>query len=147
MADKTQKLVLSILDFLNQSISDGVVKKDDVEGLEVAVQCIGEAFGVDPQDEGHRSRLSVAPATLPSIFDVYLKTREKVSTQKPVRIHELMHGSTTDTNVDPILRVICSRSISIDSIYRESSAFSSRQRSCRETQDHWQLSDDAKAVL
>lgn len=36
MADKKQQLVLSIIDFLNQSIDDGTVKQDDKEGLEVA---------------------------------------------------------------------------------------------------------------
>lgn len=44
-----------------------------------AVQCIGEAFGVDPSDEDQRNRLSVKPATLQSIFDVFIKTREKMS--------------------------------------------------------------------
>lgn len=42
------------------------------------VQCIGEAFGVNPTDAAQRERLSIKPATLPSIFDVYVKTREKV---------------------------------------------------------------------
>lgn len=32
----TQKLVLSIIDFLNKSIEDGTIKQDDREGLEVA---------------------------------------------------------------------------------------------------------------
>jgi small glutamine-rich tetratricopeptide repeat-containing protein alpha len=36
MADKQQKLVLSILDFLQASVADGTVKQDDVESLEVA---------------------------------------------------------------------------------------------------------------
>jgi small glutamine-rich tetratricopeptide repeat-containing protein alpha len=36
MADKKQKLVLSVLEFLQGSIADGTVKQDDVEGLEVA---------------------------------------------------------------------------------------------------------------
>lgn len=31
-----QKLVSSIIDFLNKSIDDGTVKQDDREGLEVA---------------------------------------------------------------------------------------------------------------
>ncbi|KAJ3750994.1 putative stress-induced protein STI1 [Lentinula detonsa] len=78
MSEKQQRLVLSIIEFLNQSIADGTVKTDDKESLEVAVQCIGEAFGVDPSDDEQFSRLSVKPATLQSIFDVYLKTKEKV---------------------------------------------------------------------
>ncbi|KAJ4485571.1 putative stress-induced protein STI1 [Lentinula aciculospora] len=78
MSEKQQRLVLSIIDFLNQSIADGTVKTDDRESLEVAVQCIGEAFGVDPSNDQQVARLSVKPATLQSIFDVYLKTKEKV---------------------------------------------------------------------
>jgi len=35
-SEKQQRLVLSIIDFLNQSISDGTVKADDKESLEVA---------------------------------------------------------------------------------------------------------------
>lgn len=79
MADKKQQLVLSIIDFLNQSIDDGTVKQDDKEGLEVAIQCIGEAFGVDPSDDKQRQRLNIKPANLQTIFDVFLKTRNKVA--------------------------------------------------------------------
>ncbi|PPQ62768.1 hypothetical protein CVT24_000462 [Panaeolus cyanescens] len=79
MSEKQQKLVFAIIDFLNESIKDGTVKADDQEGLEVAIQCIGEAFGVDPSNEEQSKNLSVKPASLQSIFDVYLKTRAKVS--------------------------------------------------------------------
>ncbi len=40
------------------------------------VQCIGEAFGVDPLNKEQVEKLSVKPATLESIFDVYMKTRD-----------------------------------------------------------------------
>ncbi|KZW00613.1 TPR-like protein [Exidia glandulosa HHB12029] len=86
MTDKTQKLVLGVIDFLTASIGDGTVKEDDKESLEVAIQCIGEAFGVDPNDAQQRSRLSIKPATLSSIFEVYLKTqasRAASSSSKP----------------------------------------------------------------
>jgi len=43
------------------------------------VQCIGEAFGVDPSDDKQRAQLSIKPATLQTIFDVFLKTRDRVS--------------------------------------------------------------------
>jgi hypothetical protein len=36
MSGKQQRLVLAIIDFLNQSINDGTVKSDDKESLEVA---------------------------------------------------------------------------------------------------------------
>ena len=103
MSEKQQRLVYSIIEFLNQSIQDGTVKADDQEGLEVAsafvvcindvlvrftfptVQCIGEAFGVDPSNKEQSQTLSVKPASLQSIFDVFIKTRDKVSSeQQPV---------------------------------------------------------------
>jgi small glutamine-rich tetratricopeptide repeat-containing protein alpha len=43
------------------------------------VQCIAEAFGVDSADQRQAERLSVRPATLQSIFDVFLKTQAKVA--------------------------------------------------------------------
>jgi small glutamine-rich tetratricopeptide repeat-containing protein alpha len=36
MSDSNQRLVLSIIEFLNDSIKDGTVKSDDQESLEVA---------------------------------------------------------------------------------------------------------------
>ena len=101
MSEKQQRLVLSIIDFLNQSINDGTIREEDKESLEVAgtstlalvlpahsllsqVQCIGEAFGVDPADKEQANRLSVKPATLQTIFEVYLKTKDKInSTAQP----------------------------------------------------------------
>ncbi|RPD81654.1 TPR-like protein [Lentinus tigrinus ALCF2SS1-7] len=74
-----QRLVLSIIEFLNQSIKDGTIKEDDRESLEVAIQCIGEAFDVDPNDQAQVDRLSVKPANLLSIFDVFLKTKDKLA--------------------------------------------------------------------
>ncbi|KAG6866883.1 hypothetical protein C0991_008820 [Blastosporella zonata] len=79
MSENQQRLVYSIIDFLNQSIADGTVKADDQEGLEVAIQCIGEAFNVDPSDDQQSKKLSVKPASLQSIFDVFLKTSSKAA--------------------------------------------------------------------
>lgn len=42
------------------------------------MQCIGEAFGVDPNDAAQYERLTIKPATLQSLFDVYLKTTAKM---------------------------------------------------------------------
>ena len=36
MSEKQQRLVLSIIDFLNQSINDGTIREEDKESLEVA---------------------------------------------------------------------------------------------------------------
>ncbi|KAJ1310801.1 hypothetical protein OPQ81_009321 [Rhizoctonia solani] len=92
MAEKKQKLVLSIIEFLETSITDGSIKSDDKEGIEVAIQCIGEAFGVDPSNKEQTEKLSIKPANLQSLFDVYLKTKDKVGTQA---------ASTSSTPVAP----------------------------------------------
>jgi hypothetical protein len=41
------------------------------------MQCIGEAFGVDPTDQAQQEAFSTKPANLLSIFEVYLKTKSK----------------------------------------------------------------------
>ncbi|KAH8835965.1 putative cytoplasm protein [Flagelloscypha sp. PMI_526] len=76
-ADK--RLVLAIIDFLNQSVADGSVKADDKEGLEIAVETISAAFDVDPNDTEQVKSLSIKPTNLSQIFSVYLKTKDKVS--------------------------------------------------------------------
>lgn len=114
MSEKQQKLVYAVIEFLNQSIKDGTVKADDKEGLEVAsrfsacrlvlllynstasVQCIGEAFGVDPSDEEQSEKLSVKPATLQSIFDVFIKTRDKVSSGQPATSTQRTSGPSAE---------------------------------------------------
>ncbi|KAH6917453.1 cytoplasmic protein [Coprinopsis sp. MPI-PUGE-AT-0042] len=75
--EKKQTLVYSIIEFLNESIADGTVKQEDQESLEVAIQCIGEAFGVDPDNKEQTEKLSIAPAKLLNVFDVFLKTRQR----------------------------------------------------------------------
>lgn len=48
----------------------------------VAMQCIGEAFGVDPTDEAQKELYSTKPANLLSIFEVYLKTKKNTAAAK-----------------------------------------------------------------
>ena len=45
MSDKTQKLVLSVIDFLNQSVTDGTVKDEDKESLDVASASVARRRG------------------------------------------------------------------------------------------------------
>lgn len=79
-SENQKKLAFAICDFLAASIKNGVISQDDSEGIEVAVQCIGEAFGVDPADL--TSSYSIKPQSLASIFDVFLNTQKKVSSAK-----------------------------------------------------------------
>ena len=45
MSEKQQRLVLAIIDFLNQSINDGTVRSDDKESLEVAGKRLAPFIG------------------------------------------------------------------------------------------------------
>ncbi|RUS30077.1 hypothetical protein BC938DRAFT_479878 [Jimgerdemannia flammicorona] len=101
MADNKKHLVFSILEFLNKSVTDGTIKPDDVEGIEVAVQCIGEAFGVDPEDPEQQAAYTTKPATLLNIFDVFLKTQKKVSGQ--VSCHCPSVASTSAAAPTPVV--------------------------------------------
>lgn len=58
-------------------------KKDKNSNMNiVAMQCIGEAFGVDADDEAQKKLYSTKPANLLSIFDVYLKTKSSATKVK-----------------------------------------------------------------
>ena len=59
------------------------------------VQCIGEAFGVDPSNKEQSQILSVKPASLQSIFDVFIKTRNKISSE-PQPESSQSSGSSND---------------------------------------------------
>nr|XP_019046436.1 cytoplasmic protein [Kwoniella bestiolae CBS 10118]OCF25366.1 cytoplasmic protein [Kwoniella bestiolae CBS 10118] len=84
MADaKKKQLVFNIIEFLRTSAQDGTVKEDDKESLEVAVQCIAESFGVDPDSSEDQKSYSIAPASLLSILDVFLKTKAKSAPSAP----------------------------------------------------------------
>ncbi|RXK37079.1 cytoplasmic protein [Tremella mesenterica] len=78
MADvKKKQLVFNFIEFLRASAADGTVKEDDKESLEVAVQCIAESFGVDPDSPEQQAQYSIQPTSLLSLLDVYLKTKAK----------------------------------------------------------------------
>ncbi|KAJ1651534.1 Small glutamine-rich tetratricopeptide repeat-containing protein 2 [Dispira simplex] len=94
MDNSQRKLVFAILEFLQQSVATDQVPASSTEGLEIAVDCIGEAFGVDINDDQQRSELSIAPATLPQVFDVYLKTQEKMATAKKTTLASASSASS-----------------------------------------------------
>ncbi|KAJ9059439.1 Small glutamine-rich tetratricopeptide repeat-containing protein 2 [Entomophthora muscae] len=75
--DNKKQLVFSILEFFQTCVEDGTLNSEQVESLEVATHCIGEVFGVDTSDEAQKRELSIKPATLSQIFNVFLKTQKK----------------------------------------------------------------------
>ncbi|KAF2706548.1 hypothetical protein K504DRAFT_336568, partial [Pleomassaria siparia CBS 279.74] len=81
--DQTKKrLALAILDFLQTSQTDGSVPSEDAEQLEIAANCIAEAFKVDPSDSTLMQD-ALGGKNLLSIYSVYekLKGKSTASTQ------------------------------------------------------------------
>ncbi|KAF9296027.1 hypothetical protein BGZ88_000897 [Linnemannia elongata] len=96
MADEKQKhLVFSILEFLQTSLNNGTIKQDDSEGIEVAIQCIGEAFGVDLNDAAQAQAYSTKPATLVSIFDVFVNAQKKLGNKTAAAASAASSASST----------------------------------------------------
>ncbi|OWZ37007.1 cytoplasmic protein [Cryptococcus neoformans AD2-60a] len=97
MADaKKKQLVYNIIDFLRTSSQDGTIKEDDKESLDVAVQCIAEAFGVDPDSAEDEKAYSIKPASLVSILDVFLKTKAKTFASASPHSEASVPQSSTD---------------------------------------------------
>lgn len=70
MATQTtkQRLALAFIDFLNKSIADGTLSGDDADSVEIANNCIAEAFKVDASTAG-----SSSDQPLLQIYTVYEK--------------------------------------------------------------------------
>jgi hypothetical protein len=43
----------------------------------VASQCIAELFDIDTENPDHRRELSIRPASLTDIFDVFLRAQQR----------------------------------------------------------------------
>ncbi|PBP22522.1 hsc70 cochaperone [Diplocarpon rosae] len=78
MATTKQRLALSIIDFLNTSLSDGTLTDEDRESVEVAQSCIAESFKVDPTDATPKDS-----QTLLQIYSVYEKLKSKAPAAAP----------------------------------------------------------------
>ncbi|KAI1616587.1 protein phosphatase [Exophiala viscosa] len=81
ISDTKKRLALSIVDFLSTSLKDGTLKADDADNIEIASNCIAEAFKVDPTDKAAVSE-AVGSQNLLSIFSVYEKLKGKPSTSE-----------------------------------------------------------------
>lgn len=73
-----KRLALAILDFLQTSQTDGSVAPDDAEQLEVAANCISEAFKVDLADEAAKKD-ALGGQNLLAIYNVYEKLKGKTT--------------------------------------------------------------------
>ena len=73
-----KRLALAILDFLQTSQTDGSVTPDNAEQLEVAANCIAEAFEVDIDDAAAKKD-ALGGQNLLSIYNVYEKLKGKTT--------------------------------------------------------------------
>lgn len=74
---ETQRnLAFAIVDFLQTSCKDGSVAEDEKESIDVAVQCIAGAFGVNPEDTAARKAI-LGGQNLLSIYSVFERTKKK----------------------------------------------------------------------
>jgi small glutamine-rich tetratricopeptide repeat-containing protein alpha len=69
MGDRDKKLALAICEYL-EGIEETVADQEKVEGLQLARECITDAF-----DLASAQSLSIKPTKLTSIFDAYLRTQ------------------------------------------------------------------------
>lgn len=67
-----QRLALAICDFLTTSVTDGTLPADDQDSIDVAVNCISEAFKVDPTDKAAVSQ-AIGDQNLLKIYGVFEK--------------------------------------------------------------------------
>jgi small glutamine-rich tetratricopeptide repeat-containing protein alpha len=72
MATTKQRLALSIIDYLNTSLTDGTLTSEEKDNIEVATSCISDAFKVDPTDSTPKDS-----QTLLQIYGVYEKLKGK----------------------------------------------------------------------
>lgn len=76
LSDSKKRLALSIIDFLSSSLKDGTLTADDADNIEIASNCIAEAFKVDASDKSAVSE-AVGSQNLLSIFSMYEKLKGK----------------------------------------------------------------------
>jgi len=83
MEEKRKQLAFAITEYLSDAIERNYVSEENKDGLEVAIQCISEAFGIDPKDDTQKDMYSIKPTNLSSIFEVYLRTTQAKANVKP----------------------------------------------------------------
>ncbi|KAI1440864.1 hypothetical protein F5Y02DRAFT_411204 [Annulohypoxylon stygium] len=69
-----QRLALAICDFLSTSLTDGTLSGEDKDSIDVAINCIGESFKVDPSDPSAVSS-AIGTQNLLQIYGVYEKLK------------------------------------------------------------------------
>lgn len=74
--ESKKKLALAIVDFLNSSTTDGTLSSDEKESIEVATQCIADAFKIDIDDKAAMTD-ALGGQSLLAIYNVFEKMKGK----------------------------------------------------------------------
>ncbi|KAK4040229.1 hypothetical protein C8A01DRAFT_35743 [Parachaetomium inaequale] len=69
-----QRLALAICDFLSTSLTDGTLTAEEKDSVDIAINCIGESFGVDPADKAAVAQ-AIGAQNLFQIYSVYEKLK------------------------------------------------------------------------
>ncbi|KAJ2451751.1 Small glutamine-rich tetratricopeptide repeat-containing protein 2 [Coemansia sp. RSA 2336] len=78
--DSSKRLSMAIVEYLDKAVADGLVSADGAESLEIAKQCVADAFGLNLDDEASVRELTLKPFSLDKVFDVYMATQAKLNT-------------------------------------------------------------------
>ncbi|KAI3332490.1 hypothetical protein HD806DRAFT_196757 [Xylariaceae sp. AK1471] len=97
-ATSKQRLALAICDFLSSSLEDGTLSSEDKDSIDVAINCIGESFKVDPTDKA-AVQSAIGSQNLMQIYGVYekLKSAGKPSSSSPSSSPAGASGANTTT--------------------------------------------------
>ncbi|KAK4227166.1 small glutamine-rich tetratricopeptide repeat-containing protein 2 [Podospora fimiseda] len=90
-----QRLALAICDFLSTSLTDGTLPSDEKDSIEIAINCIGEAFGVDPSDKAAVSA-AIGSQNLAQIYSVFEKAKASSSASTPAAASSSSSAPTED---------------------------------------------------
>lgn len=96
MATTKQRLALSIIDYLNTSLTDGTLSADEKDSVEVAVSCISDSFKVDPTD--------ATPKDTQNLFQIY-SVYEKLKGKTPAAAAAASASSSSTTAPKPATEV------------------------------------------
>ncbi|KAJ2850097.1 Small glutamine-rich tetratricopeptide repeat-containing protein 2 [Coemansia brasiliensis] len=78
-SNSSKRLSMAIVEYLDKAVADGLVSADGAESLEIAKQCVADAFGLNLDDEASIRELTLKPFSLDKVFDVYMATQAKLN--------------------------------------------------------------------
>ncbi|KAJ2498941.1 Small glutamine-rich tetratricopeptide repeat-containing protein 2 [Coemansia sp. RSA 1972] len=88
--ESRKRLAMAIIEYLDKAVADSLISTDGAESLEIAKQCISDAFELDLEDDAETKALSLKPFSLDKVFDVYMATQAKLESSNSTA------GSSTD---------------------------------------------------